>query len=26
MSNLGYQVVNKDKIAMKYRCEEINSI
>ena len=26
MSMLGYQVVNKDKIAMKYRCEEINSI
>jgi len=26
MSNLGYKVVNKDKIAMKYRCEEINSI
>ena len=26
MSKLGYQVVNKDKIAMKYRCEEINSI
>ena len=26
MSKLGYTVVNKDKIAMKYRCEEINSI
>ena len=26
MSNLGYKVVNRDKIAMKYRCEEINSI
>ena len=26
MSKLGYKVVNKDKIAMKYRCEEINSI
>jgi len=26
MSKLGYNVVNKDKIAMKYRCEEINSI
>ena len=22
MSNLGYKVVNKDKIAMKYRCKE----
>jgi len=26
MSNLGYKIVNRDKIAMKYRCEEINSI
>ena len=26
MSNLGYKVVNRDKIAMKYRCEEINTI
>jgi len=26
MSNLGYKVVNRDKIAMKYRCEKINSI
>ena len=26
LSNLGYKVVNRDKIAMKYRCEEINSI
>ena len=26
ISKLGYRVVNKDKIAMKYRCEEINSI
>ena len=26
MSKLGYKVVNRDKIAMKYRCEEINSI
>ena len=26
MSKLGYTAVNKDKIAMKYRCEEINSI
>ena len=26
MSKLGYKVVNKDKIGMKYRCEEINSI
>ena len=22
MSNLGYKVVNRDKIAMKYRCKE----
>ena len=26
MSKLGYRVVNKDKIAMKYRCEESSSI
>ena len=26
MSNLGYKVVNKDKIAMKYRCKEVSSI
>ena len=26
MSNLGYKVVNKDKIAMKYRCKEDSSI
>ena len=26
MSNLGYKIVNRDKIAMKYKCEEINSI
>ena len=26
MSKLGYKVVNRDKIAMKYRCEETNSI
>ena len=26
MSKLGYKVVNKDKIAMKYRCEETSSI
>ena len=26
MSNLGYKVVNKDKIAMKYRCQETSSI
>ena len=26
MSNLGYKVVNKDKIAMKYRCQEASSI
>ena len=26
MSKLGYRVVNKDQIAMKYRCEETNSI
>ena len=26
MSKLGYRVVNKDKIAMKYRCQEARSI
>ena len=26
MSNLGYKVVNRDKIAMKYRCKELSSI
>ena len=26
MSKLGYRVVNKDQIAMKYRCKEANSI
>ena len=26
MSKLGYKVVNKDKIAMKYMCKEINTI
>ena len=26
MSKLGYKVVNKDKIAMKYRCQETTSI
>jgi len=26
MSNLGYKVVNKDKIAMKYRCREVGTI
>ena len=26
MSNLGYKVVNKDKVAMKYRCQEVSSI
>ena len=26
ISKLGYSVVNKDKIAMKYRCKEINTI
>ena len=26
MSKLGYKVVNKDKIAMKYRCQEVSSI
>ena len=26
MSNLGYKVINKDKIAMKYRCKEDSTI
>ena len=26
MSNLGYNVVNKSQIAMKYRCKEASSI
>jgi hypothetical protein len=26
MSKLGYTVVNKDKIAMKYRCKEVDII
>ena len=26
MSKLGYKVVNKDRIAMKYRCQEASSI
>ena len=26
MSKLGYKVVNRDKIAMKYRCKETNTI
>ena len=26
MSKLGYTAVNKDKIAMKYRCKEITTI
>ena len=26
ISKLGYRVVNKDQIAMKYRCKEVNSI
>jgi len=26
MSKLGYKVVNRDQIGMKYRCEEINTI
>ena len=26
MSNLGYKVINKDKISMKYRCKEISTI
>jgi hypothetical protein len=26
MSKLGYKVVNRDKIAMKYMCKEINTI
>ena len=26
ISKLGYRVVNKDQIAMKYRCKEVSSI
>jgi len=26
MSKLGYTVVNKDQVAMKYRCKEVSSI
>ena len=26
MSKLGYKVVNRDKIAMKYRCVKMNTI
>ena len=26
ISKLGYKVVNKDQIAMKYRCKEVSSI
>ena len=26
MSKLGYTVVNKDQIAMKYRCKEVGTI
>ena len=26
MSKFGYKVVNRDKIAMKYRCKEVSSI
>ena len=26
MSKLGYTVVNKDKVAMKYRCKEVDTI
>ena len=26
ISKLGYRVVNKDQIAMKYKCKEANSI
>jgi hypothetical protein len=26
MSKLGYTIINKNKIAMKYRCEEAGSI
>ena len=26
MSKLGYTVVNRDQIAMKYRCKEVSSI
>ena len=26
MANIGYKVINRDKIATKYRCKEINTI
>ena len=26
MANLGYKVVNRDQIAMKYRCKEVGTI
>ena len=26
MSDLGYKVVNRDRIAMKYRCKEVGTI
>ena len=26
MANLGYRVVNRDKIAMKYQCKEVDTI
>ena len=26
MSEIGYKIINRDKIAMKYRCKETNSI
>ena len=26
MSKLGYTVVNRDQVAMKYRCKEVSSI
>ena len=26
MSKFGYKIVNRDKIAMKYRCQEVSSI
>ena len=26
ISKLGYRVVNKDQVAMKYRCKEVSSI
>ena len=26
MANIGYKVVNRDKIAMKYRCRPVGSI